>query len=131
DAYRLVVVDEAHSLRNESTTWYAAMNRLLGGEPKHAVFLSATPVNNTLWDLYNLVMLFTRHDRAFAQIGIPSAKRLFLNAGANERDPENLSPELLFPLADAVSGRRGRRFIEGHYRGATFPDRTPVPFPSH
>jgi superfamily II DNA or RNA helicase len=129
DAYRLVVVDEAHSLRNESTTWYAAMNRLLGGEPKHAVFLSATPVNNTLWDLYNLVMLFARHDRAFAQIGIPSAKRLFLNAGANERDPESLAPELLFPLADAVSVRRDRRFIQEHYPNATFPDGTAVRFP--
>ncbi|MEX2211239.1 MAG: helicase-related protein [Gaiellaceae bacterium] len=129
DAYRLVVVDEAHALRNEDTTWHAAMNRLLGGEPKHAVFLSATPVNNTLWDLYNLVMLFARHDRAFAPIGIPSAKRLFLNAGANERDPESLAPELLFPLADAVSVRRDRRFIQEHYPSATFPDGTPVRFP--
>lgn len=129
DAYRLVLVDEAHSLRNEGTTWYAAMNRLLGGEPKHAVFLSATPVNNTLWDLYNLVMLFARHDRAFATAGIPSAKRLFLSAGANERDPENLAPELLFPLADAVSVRRDRRFIQEHYPDATFPDGTPVRFP--
>lgn len=129
DAYRLVVVDEAHAFRNEGTTWHAAMNRLLGGEPKHAVFLSATPVNNTLWDLYNLVLLFARHDRAFDSIGIPSAKRLFLNAGANERDPENLAPELLFPLADAVSVRRDRRFIEEHYPNATFPDGTPVRFP--
>jgi superfamily II DNA or RNA helicase len=129
DAYRLVVVDEAHSLRNEGTTWSVAMNRLLGGEPKHAVFLTATPINNTLWDLYNVVLLFSRHDRAFASTGIPSVKRLFLNAGANERDPENLAPELLFPLADAVSVRRDRRFIEQHYPNATFPDGTAVRFP--
>src|SRR5205085_8694591 len=89
----------------------------------------ATPVNNTLWDLYNLVLLFARHDRAFASIGIPSAKKLFLAAGANERDPESLAPELLFPLADAVSVRRDRRFIEEHYPNATFPDGTPVRFP--
>jgi superfamily II DNA or RNA helicase len=129
DAYRLVVVDEAHSLRNEDTTWHAAIDRLLGGEPKHVVLLSATPVNNTLWDLYNLVMLFARHDRALASEGIPSLKRLFLAAGANERDPESLSPELLFPVADAVSVRRDRRFIQEHYPGATFPDGTPVRFP--
>jgi superfamily II DNA or RNA helicase len=129
DGYRLVVVDEAQALRNEGTTWHKAMDRLLGGEPKHAVFLSATPVNNGLWDLYNLVMLFARHDRAFGSIGIPAAKRLFVRAGANERDPENLSPELLFPLADAVSVRRDRRFIRDNYPGATFPDGTPVRFP--
>jgi hypothetical protein len=129
DAYRLVLVDEAHSLRNEDTTWFAAMDRLLGGEPKHVVLLTATPINNTLWDLYNLVLVFARHDRAFTSIGIPSLKQLFLNAGANARDPESLAPELLFPLADAISVRRDRRYIQEHYPGATFPDGTPVRFP--
>jgi superfamily II DNA or RNA helicase len=129
DAYRLVVVDEAHSLRNEGTTWYGAMERLLSGTEKHAVLLTATPVNNGLWDLYNLVMLFARHDRAFADVGVPSARALFVRAGANERDPENLAPDLLFPLADAVSVRRDRTFIQRHYPNATFPDGTPVRFP--
>jgi len=129
DAYRLIVIDEAHALRNEDTTWYRAMERLLGGERKHAVLLTATPVNNGLWDLYNLVLLFARHDRAFSHIGIPSARELFLRAGASERDPENLDPDVLFPLADAVSVRRDRLFIEEHYPGETFPDGTPVRFP--
>ena len=31
DAYRLVIFDEAHALRNPGTTWYGAMSRLLGG----------------------------------------------------------------------------------------------------
>ena len=42
------------------------MERLLGGERKDLVLLTATPINNGLWDLYNLVMVFARHDRAFA-----------------------------------------------------------------
>src|SRR5439155_24062788 len=88
DAYRLIVIDEAHSLRNEDTSWYAAMERLLAGEPKHAVLLTATPVNNGLWDLHNLVILFAHHDRAFASIGIAPARDLFVRAGANERGPE-------------------------------------------
>ena len=37
---------------------------------------------------------------------------------------------MLFPLADMVSVRRDRRFIEQHYPGATFPDGTPVRFPN-
>lgn len=129
DAYRLVLVDEAHALRNEDTTWYRAMERLLGGTPKQLVLLTATPINNGLWDLYNLVMLFARHDRAFTSTGIDSVRELFLAAGANERDPENLSPDVLFPLADAVSVRRDRLFIERNYEGVTFPDGTPVRFP--
>jgi superfamily II DNA or RNA helicase len=130
DSYRLVLVDEAHALRNEDTTWYRAMERMLGGTKKQVVLLTATPINNGLWDLYNLVMLFARHDRAFSAIGIDSVRNLFLSAGANERDPENLSPDVLYPLADAVSVRRDRAFIERTYENATFPDGTPVRFPT-
>jgi superfamily II DNA or RNA helicase len=130
DAYRLVIVDEAQALRNADNTWYRAMTRLLGGERKHLVMLSATPINNTLWDLFNLVMLFARHDRALATVGIDSIRSEFLAAGANERDAESLNPDRLFPLADAVSVRRDRAFIVEHYPGATFPDGTPLRFPT-
>lgn len=129
DSYRLVVVDEAHALRSEDTTWHRAMERLLGATEKQVVMLTATPINNGLWDLYNLVMLFARHDRAFASVGIDSVRNLFLAAGANSRDPENLDPDVLYPLADAVSVRRDRRFIEREYPDATFPNGTPVRFP--
>ena len=130
DAYRLVIFDEAHALRSPGTTWYGAMSRLLGGQEKDLLLLTATPINNGLWDLYHMVMAFARHDQAFAPHGISSLRHLFLNAGANERDPENLNPDVLFPLADMVSVRRDRRFIESRYPGATFPDGTPVTFPT-
>ena len=130
DAYRLVIFDEAHGLRNPDTTWYAAMSRLLGGEQKDLLLLTATPINNGLWDLFHMVMAFARHDRAFIAHGIPSLQDLFIRAGANERDPENLNPDVLFPLADMVSVRRDRRFIQTRYPGAVFPDGTPVAFPT-
>ena len=129
DSYRLIVVDEAHAFRNAGNTWYRAMTRMLGGERKDVVLLTATPINNGLWDLFNLVMLFARHDRALAPIGIDSIRAQFLVAGANERDAEALNPDALFPLADAVSVRRDRAFIVENYPGATFPDGTPVRFP--
>lgn len=130
DVYRLVVMDEGHALRTPDTTWYRAASRLLGGQQKDLALLTATPINNGLWDLYHLVMAFAHHDRAFASHGIPSLRRLFLRAGANERDPENLNPDVLFSLADMVSVRRDRRFIEQHYKDETFPDGTPVSFPT-
>ena len=129
DAYRLVVVDEGHALRTPGTTWYHAVARLLGGTRKDLALLTATPINNGLWDLYHLVMAFARHDRAFARAGIRSLRHLFLRAGANERDPENLDPDMLFPLADMVSVRRDRRLIERSYPNTMFPDGTPVAFP--
>ncbi|MCY4631368.1 MAG: phospholipase D-like domain-containing protein, partial [bacterium] len=130
DAYRLVVVDEGHALRTPGTTWYHAVSRLLGGTSKDLALLTATPINNGLWDLYHLVMAFARHDRAFAPMGLRSLRRLFLRAGANERDPENLDPDVLFPLADMVSVRRDRRLIERSHPNTTFPDGTPVAFPT-
>jgi Helicase conserved C-terminal domain/PLD-like domain/SNF2-related domain len=130
DSYRLVVVDEAHALRNADNTWYRAMSRLLGGQPKDVVLLTATPINNTLWDLYNLVMLFARHDRALVAAGIDSIRGLFMAAGANARNAELLDPDRLFPLADAVSVRRDRSFIVANYPDAVFPDGTPVRFPT-
>lgn len=130
DAYRLVIVDEGHALRTPETTWYHAASRLLGGSSKDLALLTATPINNGLWDLYHLVMVFAGHDRAFASKGIPSLRHLFEQAGANERDPENLDPDMLFPLADMVSVRRDRRLIERGYPNTTFPDGTDVAFPT-
>jgi len=130
DSYRLVVVDEAHALRSADNTWYRAATRLLGGRPKHVALLTATPINNTLWDLYNLVMLFARHDRALVPAGIDSIRALFVAAGANARDAELLDPDRLFPLADAVSVRRDRAFIVNNYPNSVFADGTPVRFPT-
>ena len=36
DVYRLVVIDEAHAYRNVSNTWYAALDRLMGGSAQEA-----------------------------------------------------------------------------------------------
>lgn len=129
DAYRLVVIDEAHAFRNADNTWYAALDRLLGGSEKHVVLLTATPVNNGLMDLYNLVMLFARHDAGMrARLGIPSLRELFISAGA--RDPDQIREEVLFPLVDAVAVRRDRRFVAQEYGGDVFPDGTRVEFPT-
>ena len=69
DAYRLIIVDEAHAYRNSDTTWYEALSRLMGGPDKKLALLTATPVNNTLWDLHNLFLLFAaprRRPRRYA-----------------------------------------------------------------
>lgn len=129
EAFRLVVADEGHSFRNPDTTWYRALSRLMGGEQKDLLLLTATPINNGLLDLYHLVSAFARHDRAFAKHQIGSLRGLFERAGAHRRALEDANPDALFPLADLVSVRRDRRFIEQRYPDAVFPDGTPVRFP--
>ena len=129
DVYRFVVIDEAHAYRNVDNTWYAALDRLMGGASKKLLLLTATPVNNSLWDLHNLFLLFGRHDSAFngEPLRISSLRKFFADAGASRT--ENLSEAKLFPLIDALTVRRDRAFIKERYRNERFIDGTPVRFP--
>ena len=134
DAYKLVVVDEAHAYRNSDTSWYASLSKLMGGRDKQLAMLTATPVNNTLWDLHSLFLLFGRHDAAFARdpLNIPSLQEFFREAGADADDKDSAggpSPARLFPLLDALTVRRDRSFIKEHYGGERFSDGTEVRFP--
>ena len=138
DTYRFVLVDEAHAYRNSDTSWYAALSRLMGGPEKNLAMLTATPVNNTLWDLHSLFLLFGRNDAAFAgePLGIPSLQEFFREAGAGrarggrqQPDAPEPSPDHLFPLLDALTVRRDRAFIRDYYSGARFTDGAEVRFP--
>lgn len=116
--YALVVVDESHNLRNKSTIRHEAVDRLIQGEySKNVVLLTATPVNNSLDDLENLISLFVRNDGAFSHLNIPSINKYIRDAKA--LDPDSLSPEHLFDLMDQVAVRRTRKFIKDEYSGET------------
>ena len=126
DEYQLVVIDEAHAFRNPSTQQAEALRQLLRGDPpKDVVLLTATPVNNSLWDLYYQLGYFIKNDAAFAHTGIPSLRERFNEAQA--RDPAELTPDILFDVLDETTVRRTRRFIKQRYAGATMPDDTGEP----
>ena len=116
--YAMVVVDEAHNLRNPGTQRAEALRRLLGGSPpKKLVLLTATPVNNSLWDLYHQLGYFMRNDAAFADVGIPSMRDHFAKAMA--LNPDDLTPEHLFDVLDTVAVRRTRSFVKRYYPNDT------------
>ena len=116
--YAMVVIDEAHNLRNPGTQRAQALRRLLAGSPpKMLVMLTATPVNNSLWDLYHLLGYFLRNDAAFADAGIRSLRDHFANAMA--LNPDDLTPEHLFDVLDAVAVRRTRAFVKRFYPNDT------------
>ncbi len=130
--YALVVVDEAHNLRNPATQRARALRRLLVGSPaKKLVLVTATPVNNTLWDLYWLLSYFLNNDAVLAEAGITSLRERFASAMA--MDPEALTPEHLFDVIDATAVRRTRSFVKRFYPNdsLTIDGRdTPISFPS-
>ena len=117
--YRCIVVDEAHAFRSSETTYYRALRRLMsaGGVEKRLILLTATPVNNSLWDLYWQLLLFARTESRFAEIGIANLRDHIYKALA--LDLEALTPAHLFPLLDAVSVRRTRTHIKHFFSGAT------------
>ena len=117
DDFALVVIDEAHNLRNSSAQRSEAIDRaiLAGSTPKKVILLTATPVNNSLTDLENLIKYFVRDDAQFAAENIPSIKQYIKHA--QELEPERLTPEHLFTLMDQVAVRRTRKFVKENYPG--------------
>lgn len=112
--YSLIVIDEAHNLRNSGAQRSGAVDRVItAGSPKRVVLLTATPVNNSLNDLETLVKYFIRDDARFASLGISSIREYIKQAQAF--DPANLTPEHLFDLMDQVAVRRTRKFVKEHY----------------
>ncbi|MCS6858969.1 MAG: helicase-related protein [Abditibacteriales bacterium] len=120
----LVLVDESHNFRSTSANRYDNLMRLLTtGKTKKLILMTATPVNNSLFDLYNQVRFITRDaDDFFEDVGITSLWGYFLRADAERGD--------VFDLLEAVSVRRTRQFIKRNYPNATingesinFPDR--------
>lgn len=115
DEFSLVVVDEAHNYRNPDTPTRAKTlaKLLVGTIRKDLVLLTATPVNNSLWDLYHLIQFFVKQDSALASRGVLSIRERF--AGAQRTDPFNLHPDVLYPIVDATTVKRTRQFIKRHY----------------
>ena len=116
DEYQLVIVDEAHNYRNpDAPTRAAVLRRLLFGRRRDLVLMTATPVNNSLWDLYHLLRFFLRQDAHLADRGILSIRARFEQA--MREDPSSLSPDALYPIIDATTVKRTRQFVKKHYAG--------------
>ena len=120
DEYQVVIVDEAHNYRNpDAPTRAAALRRLLFGRRRDLLLMTATPVNNSLWDLYHLIRFFLRQDAHLADRGILSIRQRFDEA--MKVDPSSLSPDVLYPIIDATTVKRTRQFVKKHYSGDTIP----------
>ncbi len=115
----VVLVDESHNFRNFNNR-YANLSRILSaGRRKKVILLTATPISNSVFDLYNQVMLFAHDDRYFARAGIPDLREYFVRA-SQDGDLLNLLEEVMI--------RRTRQFIKQEYPDAVI-DGVRVRFP--
>lgn len=121
----VIVVDEAHNFRNHRAQRYQNLEFLIAannrrgrsGERKKVILLTATPINNSIFDLYNQINLFTGGDRAyFAAAGVGDLYRYFLSA--RQKSVQDGSVQI-FNLLEEVVIRRTRQFIKRAYPNAT------------
>jgi superfamily II DNA or RNA helicase len=118
----IILVDESHNFRNRNTQRYESMESIISahagrgrqGSRKKVILMTATPINNNLFDLYNQITLFTGGDKSyFAGAGIGDLYRFFLAA---RRDSGNHTTGInLFNLLEEVVIRRTRAFIRKCY----------------
>ncbi|MCX7993080.1 MAG: phospholipase D-like domain-containing protein, partial [Fimbriimonadales bacterium] len=122
--YAVIVVDESHNFRNPGANRWRNLFELLryaNPEQTRLILLTATPVNNSVYDLYHQIRLITRDDKGYFQIaGIDNLESYFRKADENR--------ETLYELLEAISVRRSRAFIRRHYPNAII-DGKPVHFP--
>lgn len=101
----VVVVDESHNFRNPGTNRYRNLMKLLtGGRRKRVILMTATPVNNSLYDFYHQLLLLARGDEHFyRQMGISQLRAYF--KAAMEGGLE------IFDLLEETTVRRSRADI--------------------
>ncbi len=102
----VVLVDESHNFRNPGAQRSQNLLKLLatGKRDKHVILMTATPINNSIWDLYHQMMLMTRgSDGYFRDAGISNLSGFFrrVEQGAAE----------LFDLLEETTVRRSRSDI--------------------
>ncbi|HUN09553.1 MAG TPA: helicase-related protein [Aggregatilineales bacterium] len=121
----VILVDEAHNFRNKRAKRYFQLETILAangrrgrdGGRKKLILLTATPINNNIFDLYNQINLFTGNDRTyFSSAGIGDLYKYFLAARRESIEEGSIR---IFNLLEEVVIRRTRQFIQRAYPEAT------------
>lgn len=144
----VVVIDEAHHFRNRDSARFKKLHGMLRGPKgiKQLYMLTATPINNSVWDFKHLLDLFASDDKHFAKTlgvhSLPGHFRALENAilaemrkkygGAVEQaeldilaGQDILAADALFP---AVIVQRSRAYVVASQKleggnAALFPDK--------
>lgn len=85
-----VLVDESHNFRNTNTQRYRVLEAFLA-QGRRCVFLTATPRNKTVWDIYHQLKLFHQSDRTELPVDPPDLREYFKLVESDQR----LLPALL------------------------------------
>lgn len=125
EKYDYIFIDEAHRFRNEVTQGYEKLHQICFG--KKIILVSATPLNNTIDDIFSQLKLFQIPKKSTIP-GIPNLEKFF--AGLNKMidryektDPEYInavkeaSREMREKLLKYVMVRRTRTEVLKYFKG--------------
>lgn len=134
--YQYIFVDEAHRFRNENTTQYQMLHEICYG--KKVILITATPLNNSIYDFYPLIKLFQPANDS----DIPGMKNLeafFISARNTLKNLDKGTPEYLEEVKKIskvvrdrilkyIMVRRTRKDVKQYFKediekqGLTFPE---------
>ncbi|ANA40323.1 helicase [Geobacter anodireducens] len=127
DRFDYVVVDEAHRFRNETTRSYADLLDICRG--KKVILVTATPLNNTIDDIFAQLKLFQTPKNSTIP-GIPNLERFFAALrgrfkGLDRTDPayketiKEVSREIRERILKHVMVRRTRSDVMTYFKKDT------------
>ncbi len=134
----VILLDESHNFRNDKANRYLALDTMIqlnggrgrDGEHKKVILLSATPINNDLYDLANQIRLFTQsRPDYFREAGIGDFNAYFRRARRMVRREDTSAGVALFNLLEEVMVRNTRPYIRAAYPNATIKGKA-VTFPN-
>jgi len=117
----IVLIDESDEFRYSDTQRYNKLRNWLAKQPRKVVLLTATPRNNTIWDIYNQLKLFHPGERSSIPILPARLREYFREVERGNKRIQDLLRHVLI--------RRTRRHIQRYYPNAALPDGRPVVFP--
>lgn len=106
----MVLVDESHNFRHEDTQRYKALEAYVRSGNRPVILMTATPQNNTPWDVYYQIKLFHQEDRTSIPIEPPNLREFFRQVDDGHRQ----LPELL----RQIMVRTTRSFVKKYYPNA-------------
>lgn len=133
----VILVDESHNFRNNKSNRYLALDEAIqraggrgrDGARKKIILLSATPINNDLYDLASQIGLYTQGEADyFRDAGIGDLNIYFRRARRLTQADDAPPGLVLFNLLEEIMVRNTRPFIRAAYPNATINGK-PVVFP--
>jgi superfamily II DNA or RNA helicase len=123
--YDYVVVDEAHRFRNENTQSYANLLDICRG--KKVILVTATPLNNTVDDIFAQLKLFQAPKQSTIP-GVPNLEKFFASLRTklkkvDKQDPEyknlikEVSNDIRNKILKYVMVRRTRSDVITYFKG--------------